>query len=55
MLIVQDALSYDPPAFRFPHVGGGGSVVLRSTGFALSKRMASSTARELRIETRDDV
>jgi hypothetical protein len=37
--------SQDVYCFRWPQVGGGGSVVRRVTGFSLSMRMASWTAR----------
>jgi hypothetical protein len=36
---------FDPPPRRLPHVGGGGSVVIRFGGLALRSRVASSTAR----------
>src|SRR6185312_8980797 len=35
----------DPPPLRLPCVGGGGSFIRRSTGFSLSSRIPSCTAR----------
>ncbi len=32
---------YDPPPFRLPCVGGGGSFIIRSTGFSFRSRIAS--------------